>query len=598
MDFCFIKLDELMKKSGNRPKHLRYMSVIIGVIIAIVLLSSCGTRSKSFQAPVFSNIGDYRMNVTYSSEDAKMFFDQGVLFTYGFNHGEAARSFREAIRLDSSFTMAYWGLAYTLGPNYNASMEVSDVAEVKWAVRKALKLKAAVDGWQLGLIDALEAKYPENSQQVDVVSFAVKMKEVFERFPANPDVATLYAESLMLLHPWDLYDYKGGPAKEWTPQIVSILENTLSLDKEHPLANHLYIHATEASSEPGLALEASKELSEVIVPGAGHLVHMPSHTYINTGDYHLGTMVNLEAVKADSLYSVQCEAQGAFPLYYYHNYHFLAACAALEGRGALAIESSFLMTYAIDKTLLAEPGFETTQHFMTIPYNVLVKFAQWEKILALQEPDVRYPYIAAMWHYSRGVAYANLNQLANARMELQKLNEIQRTSHFSELLIFGINSAQEVVEIALNVLGSEIALKSNDYEKAERLLSKAIGIEDAMSYNEPPDWFFSVRHHLGDLYMIMGRFADAENIYREDLVNFPKNGFALNGLYQSLLSQNNADEAERVYQMFESAWEYSDTILKYSRIDAEKRKNLVLKVKEKSPQEVIRLATAFCGSYQ
>ncbi len=567
----------------------------IGVLVAILLLlSSCNTGSD-FQAPLFENIGDYRMNVTHQSKDAKQFFDQGMIFTYGFNHGEAARSFREAIRLDSSFAMAYWGLAYTLGPNYNAPLDPSDKKEITWAVAKALALKNTVNEWERGLIEASKAKYSFQSDDVDLDAFAKSMKALWESNPANPDIGTFYAEALMLQHPWDLYDYKGGPAKSWTPEIVSVLENTLNVDADHPLAKHLYIHAMEASDRPDEAADEARALHETIIPGAGHLVHMPSHIYINTGDYHTGTEVNIDAVRADSIYSAQCTAQGMFPLYYYHNYHFLAACAALEGRGALAIESSFKMTTTIDKSLLDKPGFETTQHFMTIPYNVLVKFAQWEKILALGKPDPKYPYMVAIWHYARGMAHANLSQLTKAHEQLSALKEVQAGAGFEDFLIFGINSGQMVVNIAMNVLESEIARKTGDASKAETLLRKAVSIEDQMSYNEPPDWFFSVRHLLGELYMGLGKFQMAEKIYREDLVNFPKNGFALNGLYQSLVEQEQHVEAKEINALLKKAWGYADTKLNYSRVDEKTRTNLVVRLDSKSPPEMVRLASVYCG---
>ncbi|MEO9869253.1 hypothetical protein [Ekhidna sp.] len=586
-----------MKKSIELSL-IRRIIVMVGVVLAIVLLSSC-KQKETFQAPMFEEIGDYRMDVSSSSKNARKFFDQGMVFTFGFNHGEAARSFREAIRLDSNFVMAYWGLAYALGPNYNAPLDPTNKDEIMDAVYKASKLKTDAESWQKDLIESIEIKYVEVEEANDpqLEAFAQKMKELSELYNDNVDIQTLYAEALMLLHPWDLYDYKGGPAKTWTPVILSVLDKALDLDPKHPLANHLYIHATEASDQPGLAWNATKELSSIIIPGAGHIVHMPSHTYINTGDYHLGTEVNLTAVIADSIYLDQCESQGAFPLYYYHNYHFLAACAALEGRGALAIESSFKMTNTIDKTLLGTPGFETTQHFMTIPYNVLVKFAQWEKILTLSAPDKQYPYMTTIWHYARGMAYANLGQVQAANNELISLKNTQNGAGFSEFLVFGINPGQMVVDIAMYVLEAEIAQKGGDYVLTEDLLLKAVAVEDSMSYNEPPDWFFSVRHILGDFLMKQGRYMDAEEVYKADLSHFPKNGFALNGLYHSLLFQSKKDEANKVKNDLETAWSHADSDLKFSRIDEGKRRNLALKVEPKDPSDLMRISTSFCSFF-
>lgn len=578
-----------------KTSALKAAAVIVGVAVAIILLSSCTKKEEKFLAPVFKNIGTYRMKVTTSSKNARMFFDQGIIFTYGFNHGEAARSFREAIRLDSSFAMAYWGLAYTLGPNYNAPLDPSNRDEILWAIEKASSYKKNVSEWEKGLIEASEVKYVPETEAPQLNAFAEAMKMLFRHYPDNADIATLYAEALMLQHPWDLYDYKGGPEKEWTPEIVRALEEAIRMSPEHPLANHLNIHATEAASKPEAGMKSAERLSKLIIPGAGHLVHMPSHTYINTGDYHLGTEVNLDAVKADSIYSAQCVVQGAFPLYYYHNYHFLAACAALEGRGALAIESSFQMMNTIDTSLLRKPGFETTQHFLTIPYNVLVKFAQWEKILVLNDAYPGYPYVAAIRHYARGMAYANVEQLPDARNELKRLIEIQNENDFSEMYIFGINSMQEVIEIAMRVLEAEIAQKNNNFKRAEQLLIDAITIEDGMNYQEPPDWFFSVRHLLGDLYMQIGRFSEAEQVYQKDLANFPKNGFALNGLYESYMAQEKFEEAKSIKEGKELAWSFADTPLKYSRVDESLRQNLALKISSNSPGEIYRIASAFCG---
>lgn len=569
--------------------------IIIGVATAVLSLASCSKKQNEFQAPVFENIGEYRMEAFTTSEDAKHFFDQGIIFTYGFNHGEAARSFREAIRLDSNFVMAYWGLAYTLGPNYNAALDSSVMNEIRWAMTKAISLKSSASELERALVEAAEVKYAGEMGEEQLIAFAGAMKKLHETFPQNSDVATFYAEAQMLLHPWDLYEFKGGPAKAWTPEIRKVLDNALQLNPKHPLANHLNIHATEAASWPESGMRSAELLRNLIIPGAGHLVHMPSHTYINTGDYHLGTLVNLDAVTADSLYNAQCVSQGAFPLYYYHNYHFLAACAALEGRGALAIESSFKMTQTIDQSLLGVEGFETTQHFMTIPYNVLVKFAQWEKILSLGKPDMRYPYLMAMWRYARGMSFANLNQLTNARNELQMLQDIQDGAGFKDFLIFGINSGQMVVDIAINVLEAEIAQKKLDFVTAERLLLKAMAIEDNMSYNEPPDWFFSVRHLLGELYMKQDLYVKAQLIYEEDLMNFPRNGFALNGLCQSLAAQNKDTEARKMRHQFEISWSFSDTKLLYSRVDEASRKDLAINVSKNSSPEIMRIASSFCG---
>ena len=323
---------------------------------------------------------------------------------------------------------------------------------------------------------------------------------------------------------------------------------------------------------------------------------MPSHIYINTGDYHLGTIANEQSVIVDSTYVAETRAQGVYPqLYYPHNYHFLTACAALEGRGAKSIESAYALADIIDRNYLEKPGYETTQHFLTIPYNVLVKFAQWEKIMALKRPDEKYPYLQAIWHYSRGMAFANTEKMSLAKTELQSLELIRDSNELKELAIFDINTAQDVAEIAMRVLAAEIADKSDNKNEAIVFLKQAIEIESQLNYNEPPDWFFSVRHMLGDLYLRMDKYREAENVYRKDLMTFPKNGFALNGLYHSLVKQLKSDEALKVLGEFKEAWKYSDSKLGYSRIDVDGRKDLAIKIKSNSPSDLIYLIASFCG---
>jgi len=573
------------------------MVALVGVIIAVTILMSCSKQVTKFQAPLFNNLGTYWVDASTSSKDANRFFVQGLLLTINFNHGEAARSFREAIRLDSTFAMAYWGLAYTLGPNYNAPIDARAKEEIDWAVKMGRQVGENLKPWEKVLIEAMSGKYVAGELEPNLEDHANILRAAVVKLPNDANLLAFLAEALMLQHPWDLYDTKGGPAREWTPEILVALNKALEIAPQHPLANHLMIHATEASSTPEDGLESSSKMGD-IAPGAGHLVHMPSHTYINTGDYHLGTEVNLRAVTADSLYSAQCKAQGAFPLYYYHNYHFLAACAALEGRGALAIEASLRMVETIDKSLLSVPGLETTQHFMTIPYNVLVKFEQWEKIIAMKAPDERYPYLTAMWSYARGMAFTNLSQDETAKRELDRLVAIQQTGDLEEIRIFGANSVQEVADIAVKVLRAEIALKQGNFIATEALLLEAVVIEDGLSYQEPPDWFFSVRHMLGDLYLKQERFEEAAAVYQKDLTIFPKNGFALNGLYHSFLKLGRSDEAAEIKVQFEKSWEFADSELRYSRIDEAKRSDLALNVRPDSPGDLIYLAGNFCGIRQ
>lgn len=351
----------------------------------------------------------------------------------------------------------------------------------------------------------------------------------------------------------------------------------------------------EAAPDVQKGLRSAARL-KTLVPGAGHLVHMPSHIYINTGHYYEGSLANEEAVRQDSIYIAECRVNGVYPqMYYPHNYHFLAATAAFEGRGARSIEASFKMSDIIDRNYLRKPGFETTQHYITIPYNVLVKFAQWEKILALPEPETDLHYPRAIWHYARGMAYANTENFDAAKRELESLVVLAAEEDVQAMRIWEINRMSDIAKIAELVLRAEIARRQGVFSDAVKYLLAAVEREEALNYGEPPDWFFSVRHPLGDVYMEMNKYTDAERVYREDLELYPKNGFALNGLYHSLKRQGKTSEAEVVKKEFEEAWKRADSKLRYAGIDEESRTNLAIRLDESAPGDLIYLAGAFCS---
>jgi tetratricopeptide (TPR) repeat protein len=565
------------------------------LLLLILVMTRCTDKKLTFEAPVLKNIGDYQVKVTTNSEYSQLFFNQGVIMANGFNHAEAERSFRESIRQDSTFAMGYWGIAYVLGPNYNSGGEsMGAINDIKNAVKNAVKFSSNSTPWEIALIKAIQVKFPADSLSTDDPGYSLSMKAAYSEFPENDFVATLYAESIMNLHAWDFYSKKGGEPRSWTPELLDVLESAISINPKNPLANHLYLHATEAGPDVEKAL-ASAERLKTLVPSAGHLVHMPSHIYINTGDYHEGSIANEQAVIADSIYIAECKSQGVYPQYYYpHNYHFLAATAAFEGHGSKSIEAAYKTVSILDKKYFREAGYETLLHYATIPMHVLVKFEQWEKILTSPKPDEDLAYPKAIWHYARGMAYANLNKPDEAKIELGSLNKLSESENVKRIIIWSINPAEQVCKIASNVLSAELMAGSGNYKKAVELLKQAIALEDNLNYNEPPDWFFSVRHLLGDVLIKSGDYAGAEVIYREDLTEWPKNGFALNGLFESLKGQDKMKEADEVKKQFEIAWKYADSELKYSRIDKNKRKNLTLKIDENSPNTLVYLASSMC----
>lgn len=543
---------------------------VLSLVFMIWWMSGCQSPQSTDvpQAPLFDNLGTYAMPVTTDSKLAYQYFNQGLNLTYGFNHEEAERSFREAIRLDTTFAMAYWGAAHVLGTNYNAAMEDELKAEAMKLTKLAVDNMELASDWEQDLIRASTFRYnykKTDEQPVLDQDYAVELEKVYQKYSDNDDIATFYAESMMNLHPWDLYT-KRGVAKPWTPKIVKLLEQVIARNPEHPGANHLYIHAVEASNTPERGLPSADRLGQE-VPGTGHLVHMPSHIYIRTGDYHKGSDVNEKAIVVDSLYLAECKLQGMYPLALFpHNIHFLAATAALEGRGELAVNAAFRTALHTDTVMMREPGWETLQHYLMIPHYILVKFAQWDYILTLKKPDESLLYPLGVWHYARGMAYAGKNQIEKAQQELAKVKSIASNPELKNITIWELNSVDQLMAIAERVLEAELIRKQGDRESAIKLLTEAVEIEDQLNYNEPPDWFFSVRHPLGAVLLENGQYAEAEAVYRDDLFFIPKNGWALNGLYQSLLAQNKNQEARAVQERFEDAWQYADIELSASEV--------------------------------
>lgn len=522
------------------------------------------------KAPLFEGLDVVDFPITTDNELVQKYFNQGLVLAYGFNHAEAARSFYYASKLDPECAMAYWGYAYVLGPNYNAGMESDNYARAYEAIQKAIVLsKSNSTPKEVALINALSKRYVkepvEDRSELDV-AYSGAMKEVFNSFPNNADIGTLYAESLMNLHPWDLFD-KQGQAKEWTPEIIATLDKVLAINPKHCGAHHFYIHAVEASAHPDKGLYSAQLFDEGLVPGAGHLVHMPSHIYIRTGDYHKGTLSNIQALKKDSAYVSVCNAQGAYPLAYYpHNYHFMAATATLEGNSHWAIIAAKETAEHAHLQLMKEPGWGTLQHYYTIPYNVYVKFGKWKEILELDNQDTTLQYPQAVRHYARGMAYLGVNDLTNSKKELQFLEKYAHDESLKELTIWEINSVYDLLQIAQRVLKAEIIASEGRYDQSIALLKEAVEIEDRLNYNEPPDWFFSVRHHLGAIQIEAGKYREAITTFEEDLKRLPKNGWAHHGMKLAYTKLKDTDKLKEMDQLLANSWATADIVLTSSRI--------------------------------
>lgn len=521
-------------------------------------------------APLIDGLDVMEFPVTTNDRLAQKYINQGMVLAYGFNHAEAARSFYYATKLDPDCAMAYWGFAYVLGPNYNAGMEPDNYQRAYDAVQKAKELASKnASQKEKDLINALSKRYVqfpvEDRSELDL-EYSNALREVYNKYSYDADVAALYAESIMDMFPFDLWDENGNP-RERTNEIVQVVNKALEIDPKHPGAHHFKIHMLEASLHPDGALESAKIFDEGLVPGAGHLIHMPSHVYLRTGDYHKGTLANLRAVVVDSNYVAACNAQGAYPIAYFpHNYHFLAATAALEGNSSLALNASYNVAKHSSTTLMKEPGWGTLQHFYTIPFYISVKFGKWEEILELENevPSLKYP--AAILNYARGMAFLSLGEMEKAKKELYSLETFAKDESLKEITIWDINTVSVLVQIARNVLKAEILAKEFKYSESISLLREAIEIEDGLNYNEPPDWFFSVRHHLGAIQIEAGLYNDAVSTYKEDLLRLPKNGWALHGLKLAYENLNNQDKVKEVELLRKQSWENADIVLTTSRV--------------------------------
>lgn len=538
-------------------------------IIAVIGLNfgSVSSQLNASSATLFEGMGNYSHPITTTSLQAQRYFNQGLTLAYGFNHGEAARSFRQAIAIDADCAMCYWGLAYVLGPNINAQMNDADIPESYQAVQQAVSLSSNSSPREQAYINALATRYtdkPVTDRSYLDIAYANAMAEVAQKYPDDLDAATLYGEALMTTMPWDYWTATKEPKPE-TQIVFDTLESVLASFPDHLGANHLYIHAVEAV-HPQRAIAVADRLGD-LAPGLGHLVHMPSHIYIRVGRYHDAAIANQKAIAADNNYLAQCHAQGLYPIAYMpHNHHFLWFAAVMEGDSQLAAKTASDVANMVDPQRIREPGMGILQHFNSIPLFTMIRFGQWDKILTETQPaaDLKYP--TGVWHYARGLAYTSQNQIDLAQQELAQLKILAQDAELESVTIWDINTSQSILQLATEVLTGEIAAKQGDWHKAIAHLSQGVILEDALNYDEPADWSTPVRHYLGVALLEAQDFAAAEAVYREDLSFYPDNGWSLFGLQQSLLKQNKIAEAQQIKQKFDNAWQYADVQLTASKL--------------------------------
>ncbi len=553
----------------TRPRGARRLAVDVATAF-LVLTMGCAFgrvqhRSDAL-APLLDGLGDHHVAVTTDDALAQRFFDQGIALTYGFNHAEALRSFREVVRRDPGCAMGYWGIAFVLGPNLNLPMEPDAVPEAWEASRRALELAPGASERERGFIEALAARYaPEPASDRTALdrAYADAMVRLAAQRPDDTDAQCLAADALMNLMPWDYWTDGGEPRAE-TRDVLARLERVIEMDPDHPGALHLYIHAVEAV-RPELGVAAADRLGDLL-PGAGHLVHMPSHIYIRVGRYHDATVANQEAVATDQDYITACNRQGVYALAYApHNYHFLWATATLEGRYEVAVDAAREMAAGIDPEMMRAPGLSTLQHYWITPLYAYVRFGRWDEILATPEPDEDLVYPRAVRHYARGVALARTGEPATAAGELRALRTLAEDPRMDDVTVWDINAAGDLVAIAIETLAGEIDAAEGRSSDAVMHLRVAAAFEDELNYDEPPPWHQPVRQVLGDVLLASGRPEDAEAAYLEDLETFPENGWSLRGLQRSLEAQGREEDAAGVATRFENAWKYADTAIDASR---------------------------------
>ncbi len=521
-------------------------------------------------AKLLDGLGTYRMRVVGNDPQLQRWFDQGLMLAYGFNHDAAERSFLKATEVDPRCAMCWWGAALVLGPHVNAPMDPKNNAKAWDRVQKALALAPEAGASEQAYIKALAARYaqdpPQDRKPLDQ-AYAQAMSELVQQFPQDLDALTLHSEALMDLQPWDYWDAQQRP-KGNIQQIVSQLESVMARNADHPGALHLYIHAVEASSDAQRGAAAADRLRE-LVPGSGHLVHMPAHIYTRVGRYNDAVLVNQQAIIADNAYLASCRpAPGIYPLGYVpHNHHFLWWAASMQGDTATALaaaEETARRTWLPE--LMRLPDLVALQDFWITPLKAKVQFAHWDEVLATPAPPADLEYPLAMWHFAQGMAKAGKGEVQLAQQHLEALARAAADPRFEQMLIGPQHPLSATLRISEKVLAGRIATAAKNYPAAIEALEEGVALEDAVAYFEPPLWHQPVRQQLGAVLLAAGKPAAAEAGYQADLKRNPENGYALKGLQLSLVAQGRKAEAKKAAERFDHAWAHADIELAASTL--------------------------------
>ena len=538
--------------------------------VAIVLAVGAATaaaHAESGVAPLFDGLESPNVPHASASPRAQRYFAQGMILVWGFNAAEASRSFDAAIAIDPACALCFWGLAWSLGPNINVDMNADAASRVHDALSSARRIETARPR-DRALIDALSARHPSAREPsaLDEPAYARRMRTLAHAHPRDADIATLAAEALMNLHPYDWWSVSGAP-RPWTGEIRSLLARALALDPHHPGANHYWIHLLESSPKPADAIASAERLVS-LVPGSAHLLHMPSHIDMRVGRYADAVDANLRAIAADDRYLAQVDAQRAYRVgYVAHNEHFLWAAYAMDGRSAQAIAAARAAFPAACGNGPPDRSSAILQQYFVLPYLALVRFARWRDILDdTLPPDVREAYPLAMWHYARGTAFARTGRLDDARRELDTLDRLARDESLARVRIKNLNPAKALVRIAQLTLAADIARGEHRADDAITSLRRATAIEDSLAYDEPHLWLAPTRHALGAALLAAGRAREAERVYREDLAHYPQNGWSLAGLAKAQRMRGDENGARATDRAFRDAWRRADVELSGSRL--------------------------------
>lgn len=513
--------------------------------------------------PPMPGSGTHQWKISTTSDSAQFYFNQGINCYYGFHIIEAMASFKKASKFDPSSAMIQWAQALAYGPNIN-DLGYAASPDALSASAKATELSGNATEKEKMLIQAQVIRYSADStvkrEKLNQL-YVDKMKEAYNKFPADADIAALFADALMLQHPWDLWKVNGTP-KPWTPQIREVLEKLLVENPDHPGGNHYYIHVMEPSPYADKALPSADRLGR-LTPGLSHLVHMPSHIYLRTGNYRKGVEVNEKAVSSYKKYiTLYAPVTGNDFLYIIHNLHMQTNNAMMEGNSALAVLSAKETVNSIPQDYLSTPGAlgNYIQYLYMTPVLVHIRFGHWNELLSMQPPDSSMVYANTLYRFGRGMTFAQQGKLREARYELENLRQLMKDSRLA-IPMAPFSSALEGASVAENLLNGSIILGERKYEEAIDVLQKAVNIEENMVYNEPRDWLLNPKHYLGNAYLKAGQWANARKVFQNDLKNNDENGWALFGLYQAFTTGNRKAEGERIFARFKKAFAKADTEL-------------------------------------